>query len=68
MLHSVPQIGDVIVFRPSAFDRDPKLADRVRFFIPASLRGVVIHVNAEHRHYTLEAHLRNETIRETFKF
>lgn len=63
----MPQVGDTITFVPYAFDRNARMIPRGAV-APYALRGVVIDVNAEHRHYTVEAQLYGFTIRESYKF
>lgn len=60
-----PQIGDRIDFIPACFVRG---IDNKRFELPQRLHGTVIHVNEEHRHYTVEARLWDYAIRESFRF
>lgn len=65
---TTPTIGDVLVFRPSAFFTE---AERYRLRdvrIPQTLRGTVIYVNEPHRFYTVEAECNGYIIRESFKF
>lgn len=63
----MPKIGDVIDFTPSAFDRISKPINS-KTYTPVIVRGVVIAVNEAHRHYTVEAEIRGERIRECFRY
>lgn len=42
--------------------------DNSRFELPRRLHGTVIHVNEDHRHYTVEARIWDYAIRESFHF
>lgn len=59
----IPKVGDILSFVPSAFV-DAKDDKR----IPYRLRGTVIHVNEEHRHFTLQANVWGHTFCESFKY
>lgn len=56
-------VGDTVVFMPSAFIDTEKDFGYVK-----TLRGCVIHVNAGHRYYTVEAECYGNRLRESFKF
>lgn len=64
------KLGDRVTFKPSAFftpeDVPAGAMDKRRMAV--RLTGRVIHVNAEHRHYTVEADCYGYPIRECFKY
>lgn len=57
------RVGDSVVFIPEAFIdyHDPNIA-------PYRLPGVVIHVNAAHRHFTVAGMIHGAEIRESYKY
>lgn len=58
-----PKIGDVIPFVPSAFVDVAETKG-----MPYCVKGVVVHVNGPHRHYTLRATVWGHSFCESFKF
>lgn len=63
----MPSVGDTITFVPYAFDRNARMIPRGAV-APYTLRGVVIAVNAAHRHYTVEGLCNGYIIRESYRF
>lgn len=62
------KVGDAKVFVPSAFSEITRDGAQKRYRVPIQIRGRIIAINWQHRHFTVEGEVNGRTIRETYKF
>lgn len=62
------KIGQEKNFVPSAFSELTRDGEQKRYRVPVQIRGRIIAINWQHRHFTVEGEVNGHIIRESYKF